>query len=79
MYQELVRLGTPGSLTHITSQIGMFSFTALDPQQSKAMVEKHLFYMLENGWISMAGVTSGNAKYIAQAIDDVVRNIRSSV
>ena len=46
-----------------------------------AAVKGHgcLFYMLENGWISMAGVTSGNAKYIAQAIDDVVRNIRSSV
>lgn len=74
LYDELVRLGTPGSWTHITSQIGMFSFTGLTPEQSKAMVDKHHIYMLDNGRISMAGVTSGNVKYLAQAIDDVVRN-----
>jgi len=71
---ELTRLGTPGSWTHITSQIGMFSFTGLTPEQSKAMVEKHHIYMLTNGRISMAGVTTKNVKYIAAAIDDVVRN-----
>jgi len=74
LYDELVTLGTPGSWTHITSQIGMFSFTGLSPEQSKQMVEKHHIYMLGNGRVSMAGVTSGNVKYIAQAIDDVVRN-----
>mmetsp|Transcript_25895 Transcript_25895/g.31426 ORF Transcript_25895/g.31426 Transcript_25895/m.31426 type:complete len:265 (-) Transcript_25895:238-1032(-) len=74
LYDELVRLETPGSWTHITSQIGMFSFTGLSPEQSKAMVEKHHIYMLGNGRVSMAGVTTGNVKYIAAAIDDVVRN-----
>ena len=39
------------------------------------MVEKHHIYMLANGRILMAGVTNGNVKYIAQAIDDVVRNV----
>jgi len=39
------------------------------------MVDKHHIYMLGNGRISMAGVTSKNVKYIAQAIDDVVRNV----
>eukprot|EP00931_Biecheleriopsis_adriatica_P016823 TRINITY_DN12283_c0_g1_i1.p1 TRINITY_DN12283_c0_g1~~TRINITY_DN12283_c0_g1_i1.p1 ORF type:complete len:409 (+),score=84.01 TRINITY_DN12283_c0_g1_i1:75-1301(+) len=79
LYDELVRLSTPGSWTHITSQIGMFSFTGLNPEQSKAMVEKHHIYMLGNGRVSMAGVTSGNVKYIAQAIDDVVRNLHSKL
>merc|ERR1712107_16144 len=74
LYDELTRLGTPGTWTHITSQIGMFSFTGLNPEQSKAMVDKHHIYMLANGRISMAGVTSGNVKYLAQAMDDVVRN-----
>jgi len=76
MYDELTRLGTPGSWTHITSQIGMFSFTGLTVEQSKAMVDKHHIYMLSNGRISMAGVTTGNVKYIAQAIDDVVHNVQ---
>jgi len=75
LYEELVRLGTPGSWTHITSQIGMFSFTGLTPDQCAAMVEKHHVYMLSNGRISMAGVTTKNVKYLAAAMDDVVRNI----
>merc|ERR1711990_379736 len=79
LLDELKTLGTPGDWSHITSQIGMFSFTGLSPEQSKAMVEKHHIYMLENGRISMAGVTSGNVKYIAQAIDDVVRTIDSKL
>lgn len=74
LYNELVRLETPGTWTHITSQIGMFSFTGLNPAQSTAMVEKHHIYMLANGRISMAGVTCGNVKYIAEAINDVVRD-----
>jgi aspartate/tyrosine/aromatic aminotransferase len=74
LYSELQRLETPGSWEHVTSQIGMFSFTGLTPEQAKQMVEKHHIYMLGNGRVSMAGVTSGNVKYIAQAIDDVVRN-----
>jgi aspartate/tyrosine/aromatic aminotransferase len=76
LFDELANLGTPGSWTHITSQIGMFSFTGLTPDQSKAMVEKHHIYMLSNGRVSMAGVTSKNVKYIASAIDDVVRNVK---
>jgi len=74
LFDELTALGTPGSWTHITSQIGMFSFTGLTKEQSTAMVDKHHIYMLSNGRISMAGVTSGNVKYLAAAIDDVVRN-----
>merc|ERR1712070_534352 len=79
LHDELTRLATPGSWSHITSQIGMFSFTGLSPAQSKAMVEKHHVYMLGNGRISMAGVTSGNVKYLAQAMDDVVRNADSKL
>jgi len=75
LLDELTRLETPGNWDHITSQIGMFSFTGLTPDQAKAMVEKHHIYMLGNGRVSMAGVTSGNVKYIASSIDDVVRNI----
>jgi aspartate/tyrosine/aromatic aminotransferase len=76
LYAALVELKTPGDWTHITSQIGMFSFTGLNPAQSAAMVEKHHIYMLGNGRVSMAGVTSHNVKYIANAIDDVVRNVK---
>jgi len=73
---ELIKLGTPGNWDHITSQIGMFSFTGLNPAQSKAMIDKHHIYMLANGRISMAGVTTKNVGYMSKAIDDVVRNVQ---
>jgi len=76
LYSELVKLGTPGDWTHITSQIGMFSYTGLTPTQSDAMVEKHHVYMLRNGRISMAGVTTKNVAYLARAMDDCVRNVQ---
>jgi aspartate/tyrosine/aromatic aminotransferase len=75
LYDELVALGTPGDWSHITSQIGMFSFTGLTVAQSEAMVDQHHVYMLKNGRISMAGVTSKNVKYLAKSIDSVVRNV----
>lgn len=70
---RLLKNRTPGSWEHITSQIGMFSFTGLSPAQCAQMTKKHHVYMLMNGRISMAGVTSKNVNYLADAIDDVVR------
>jgi aspartate/tyrosine/aromatic aminotransferase len=76
LYDELVKLGTPGSWKHIITQIGMFSFLGLTVPQCKAMISKHHVYLLESGRISMAGVTTKNAAYVARAIDDVVRNVQ---
>lgn len=70
----LEKLGTPGSWDHITSQIGMFSFTGLNEAQVQALREKHHVYMTKNGRISMAGLNTGNIEYFAKAVDDVVRN-----
>jgi len=75
LFDELTRLGTPGSWKHITTQIGMFSYTGLSVAQCKALISKHHIYLLENGRISMAGITTKNVGYIANAFDDVVRNV----
>lgn len=72
---ELKKLGTPGDWSHITSQIGMFSFTGLSVPQCQAMKSKHHVYLLDNGRISMAGVNTNNVAYLARAMDDVVRNV----
>lgn len=76
LFAEMTTLGTPGSWTHITSQIGMFSYTGLNKAQATAMLEKHHIYMLPNGRISMAGINTKNVKYFAECMDDVVRNIK---
>lgn len=71
---SLEKKGVPGDWSHITTQIGMFSFTGLTPEQSDKMVQKHHIYMTKNGRISICGITSKNVDYIADCIKDVVVN-----
>jgi len=75
LFDELKRLGTPGDWSHITSQIGMFSYTGLSVKQCESMIADWHVYMLKNGRISMAGVNSSNVQHLAKAIDHVVRNV----
>lgn len=71
----LEKNGTKGSWSHVTEQIGMFSFTGLTPAQSDAMVKKHHIYMTKNGRISVAGLTTKNVEYVAKCIKDVTDNL----
>lgn len=64
----LERLGAKGDWSHITSQIGMFTYTGLNPAQCAVLVQKHHVYLLDSGRISMAGVNSKNVEYLAAAI-----------
>ena len=50
-----------------------YSFTGLNAEQSKAMVEKAHVYMTGNGRISMAGLNTKNIRYFAESLDKVVR------
>lgn len=43
--------------------------------QVKVLKEKYHIYMTENGRISMAGLSSKNVDYFAEAIDSVVRTV----
>lgn len=70
---HLELLETPGSWTHITSQIGMFSFTGLNEKQVGILREKWHIYMTKNGRISMAGLNTHNVRYVAEAISSTVK------
>jgi aspartate aminotransferase len=72
LLDALKKKKTPGDWTHITRQIGMFTFTGLSPKQVVKMVTVYHVYMLANGRISMAGVTTKNVEYVANAIHQVV-------
>lgn len=74
LVEGLLARCTPGTWTHITDQIGMFSFTGLDPDQCDRMINKHHIYMLKNGRISLAGLNESNIDYVADAIDECVRH-----
>ena len=66
--------GVKGDWSHITTQIGMFSFTGLSVKQSETMVKKHSIYMTKNGRISVCGITTKNVDYVASCIKDVIDN-----
>jgi aspartate aminotransferase len=70
----LIKNGCKGNWDHITNQIGMFSFLGLTPKQCEQMINKHHIYMTGNGRISIAGLTTSNVDYVANAIKDVVEN-----
>ncbi|PVV03950.1 hypothetical protein BB560_001553 [Smittium megazygosporum] len=74
LVEKLVELKTPGDWTHITRQIGMFSFTGLNTEQSTTMIEKYHVYLTKNGRISVAGLNEKNIGYVASCIDKVVRS-----
>ena len=70
----LVKNACKGNWDHITNQIGMFSFLGLTPKQCEQMISKHHIYMTGNGRISIAGLTTANVEYVANAIKDVAEN-----
>ena len=68
---KLEQSGSTKSWDHITKQIGMFAYSGLTKEEVTQMRDKHHIYCTIDGRISMAGVTSGNVDYIADAIHDV--------
>ncbi|KAE9375773.1 glutamate oxaloacetate transaminase 2 [Stipitochalara longipes BDJ] len=69
--KELENLGSKHDWSHITSQIGMFAYTGLTPEQMDKLAKEHSVYATKDGRISVAGITSGNVKRLAAAIHAV--------
>ncbi|KAF2803559.1 uncharacterized protein BDZ99DRAFT_468101 [Mytilinidion resinicola] len=65
---NLEKLGSKRDWSHITSQIGMFAFTGLKPEQMDVLAKEHSVYATRDGRISVAGITTGNVKRLAEAI-----------
>ena len=70
--QRLEELKTPGDWSHITTQIGMFSYTGLTEEMCVFLKEEKHLYLLKSGRISMCGVTTANVDYVAKAIHAAV-------
>ena len=63
---------TPGDWSHVTSQIGMFSYTGLSEPQCRRMVEEFHVYMLASGRINVAGLNEATVPVLADAMHAVV-------
>lgn len=74
LYDTLVNeLGSKRNWDHIKSQIGMFCFAGISPEQVEKMTKDHHVYMTKDGRISMAGVTPHNVKNLSKALHDVTK------
>ncbi|EWC48715.1 mitochondrial aspartate aminotransferase [Drechslerella stenobrocha 248] len=67
----LEKLGSQKDWSHITSQIGMFTYTGLTPEQVDRLAKEFAVYGTRDGRMSVAGMTSGNVEYLAEAIHKV--------
>jgi len=70
---NLKQVGSKRNWDHITNQIGMFSYTGVTGEQCDVLTNKYHVYLTRNGRISMAGVTSKNVKYLAEAFHAVTK------
>ncbi|XP_039630691.1 aspartate aminotransferase, cytoplasmic [Polypterus senegalus] len=73
---KLIALGTPGTWEHITQQIGMFSFTGLNPKQVDYLIKEKHIYLMASGRINMCGLTTKNIDYVAESIHEAVTKIQ---
>lgn len=71
---ELANAGSTLDWAHITDQIGMFAFTGLTAPQVEKLIAEHAVFMTKDGRISLAGINSGNAEYVAKAIHEVTKD-----
>ncbi|XP_028983080.1 aspartate aminotransferase, cytoplasmic-like [Betta splendens] len=69
---KLHALRTPGTWDHITQQIGMFSFTGLNPKQVEYLEKEKHVYLMASGRINMCGLTTKNIDYVAASIHEAV-------
>ncbi len=70
---KLYKNGSKKNWEHVTSQIGMFCFSGMTKEQVTKLRDDYHIYMTADGRISMAGVTSSNVGYLADAIHAVTK------
>ena len=68
---NLASNGSTHDWSHVTSQIGMFAFTGLTPEQVEKLKENYHIYLTSDGRISIAGLNTHNIDYISKAFHEV--------
>lgn len=66
--ENLEKLGSKQDWSHITSQIGMFAYTGLTPEEMDRLAKEFSVYATRDGRISVAGITTDNVGRLAESI-----------
>lgn len=70
---KLNSLGCAVDFSFINTQYGMFSFSGLSPEQVATLKKDYGIYMVGNGRISVAGITTSNIDALCKAIYEVLQ------
>lgn len=70
---KLAALGSSVDFGFINTQYGMFSFSGLSPEQVATLKKDYGIYMVGNGRISVAGITTSNIDALCKAISEVLK------
>ena len=70
---KLAALGSSVDFSFINTQYGMFSFSGLSPEQVATLKKDYGIYMVGNGRISVAGITTSNIDALCKAISEVLK------
>jgi len=71
--EGLAREGSTKDWSHITDQIGMFCFTGMTQDQVASITKDFSVYLTKDGRISVAGISSKNVDYLANAMHSVTK------
>lgn len=68
LVQRLSSQSTRANFEFLRHHKGMFSFIDLDKSQVQKLIDQFGVYMIDNGRISLAGLSSKNIDYVANSI-----------
>jgi aspartate aminotransferase len=74
LFKQKMEATTGISWSHVTDQIGMFSYTGISEKQVDVLINQWHIYLLKSGRISLAGLNDANIDYVVDAFADVVAN-----
>ncbi|MAV15057.1 MAG: aromatic amino acid aminotransferase [Chloroflexi bacterium] len=72
LVKELKNKGCSKDFSFIERQKGMFSYTGLSKDQVNELKKNNSIYIVNSGRINIAGLTTTNVEYVANAIKDVI-------
>lgn len=72
LVQKLIDKGCTQDFSFIARECGMFSFLGLSKEQVRALIDNYSIYMVDSSRINVAGLSSHNLDYVADAITEVL-------
>ncbi|KGJ96815.1 amino acid aminotransferase [Colwellia psychrerythraea] len=69
---KLIEHGVTQDFSHISRQMGMFSFLGLSPEQVQQLQDDYSIYLVGSSRMSIAGYSNDNVDYLAQSIAKVL-------